>query len=242
LDLETTGTSPRTDRVVEIAVAKFLPDGRRFDACCRVHPTIPIPAAATAVHGITDVAVADCPTFATIASRLDRFLRGADLAGFGIRRFDLPLLLAEFARAGLRFSLVGRAVIDVLQIFHTHVPRDLAAAVHHYLGRTHDGAHSALVDVNATAAILDAQLAQDADLPRTVPELHARLTDVDLAGRLRRQGNRLVLTFGRYAGTALDEVVRNDPGYLHWLLGQDFLEDFQAFIQSALSHGANSGD
>src|SRR5262245_62062980 len=152
VDLETTGVSLKNDRIIEIAVVKFAPEGNRIRFYHRINPGIPIPASATAVHGIADKDVADCPQFATIAAALARFLRDCDLAGYGICKFDLPMLVNEFTRAGIHFSLNRRGVLDALKIFHRREPRDLAAAVRHYLDREHDEAHSALADVYAAAA------------------------------------------------------------------------------------------
>jgi DNA polymerase-3 subunit epsilon len=120
LDVEATGVDVSLDRVVEIAVVRVSPDGRRAVFHRRVNPGLPIPAPATAVHGIRDEDVIACPTFAAIAGDLLGVLAGADLAGFGIARFDIPLLAAEFARAGSTFPLAGRAVVDALAIYHRH--------------------------------------------------------------------------------------------------------------------------
>ena len=137
LDTETTGVDPLTDRIVELAVVRLDPDGaaRRYRRL--VDPGVPIPPAATAVHGIADADVAGRPRFAAIADRLARRLDGCDLAGFNLRRFDLPLLAAEFARAGVAFDPADRAVVDAQQIYHAREPRDLAAAVRFYCGREH---------------------------------------------------------------------------------------------------------
>src|SRR5262249_44706766 len=160
-----------------------------------------------------------------------RLLRPCDLAGFNVKRFDLPFLLHEFARAGVRFPLGRRAVVDVMQIFHEHERRDLAAAVRHYLGREHRGGHRAGADAYATAAVLDAQLGRSPGLPRTVPELHGCLSPVDLAGRFgRREDGAVAFAFGKYADVPLAEVAHQDPGYLRWLLGQDFLPDVRELV------------
>jgi DNA polymerase-3 subunit epsilon len=167
LDLETTGVDPQTDRIVEVSVLKVLPDGDRQHRTCRVNPGIPIPAAATAVHGITDADVAGEPSFGQVAAALEEFLRGCDLCGFNIKRFDLPLLYAEFRRAGVPFVLEGRALVDPQEIYHHFERRDLTSAVRFYLGRAHHGAHSAAADVLATAEVLDAMLGRYAELTRT---------------------------------------------------------------------------
>ncbi|OAI46016.1 hypothetical protein AYO44_12095 [Planctomycetaceae bacterium SCGC AG-212-F19] len=233
LDIETTGVSPKVDRIVEVAAVKFLPDGQRVRFCRRINPGMLIPPTATAVHGITDQDVVDCPLFAAVAACLARFLRDADLAGFHIKRFDLPFLLSEFNRSGVSFSLSRRAVIDVLEIYHHHQPRDLAAAVRHYLGRLHEQAHSAQADAYATAAVLDAQIATH-QLPQSVAEIHDLFKGADVAGRLRIEGERFILTFGKYLGRDLDEITAQDPDYLRWVLGQDFLPDFHELVRNAL--------
>jgi DNA polymerase-3 subunit epsilon len=235
LDTETTGTSPPFDRVIEIAVVKYSPDAgpTRFER--RVDLGIPIPSSATAVHCLTDDDVAGCPPFAAIAPDLVRFLGDADLAGYNIVRFDLPLLLAEFRRSGVELPLTDRRVVDVQRLFHRLESRDLAAAVRRYLGRDHEGAHGAVADARATAAVLDRMLADAPDLPVTVAGLHAALVEVDLGERLRRDDDRLMLAFGKHAGRPLDEVAGSDPDYLRWLLRQDFLPDFKALVAEALA-------
>jgi DNA polymerase-3 subunit epsilon len=129
LDLETTGTDPRLDRIIEISVLKLLPGGGHDHRTRRVHPGVPIPPKATAIHGISDDDVADCPTIRAIAPRLVRSLDGCDLAGFNILTFDLRLLAAEFHRVGLVFPVSGRRIIDARRIDHPREPRDLTAAL-----------------------------------------------------------------------------------------------------------------
>lgn len=235
LDLETTGINPRNDRIVAIGVLKVVPDAAPIRFRSLIHPGVPIPPAARAVHGIGDEDIAEMPRFSAIAPRLARLLEGADLAGFNIRRFDLPFLVAEFARAGIAFATGDRAVLDAQRIYHAREPRDLAAAVRFFCGREHADAHDALADAAAAAAILDAQLGRYEDLPRTVGALHASMTDVDVGGHFRTEGGRVVFAFGKHLGRPLDEVAREDPGYLSWFLGGNFLDDAKALIARALA-------
>jgi DNA polymerase-3 subunit epsilon len=238
IDLETTGTVPRRNYIVEIAIAKFLISGNPITFHQRVNPGMPIPPAATAVHGITDEDVANSPAFTEIAAPLADFLMNCDLAGFNLKKFDLPFLFAEFAQAEVDFSLAGRAVIDVLETYHKREPRTLAAAVQLYLGGQHEGAHGAQADAAATAAVLDAQLDHYPDLPRTVVELHDNFATVDVARRLHRDDTgRIAFSFGKYNGLPLAEVAQFDSGYLRWLLEQDFLPDFLEHIYQALLYG-----
>jgi DNA polymerase-3 subunit epsilon len=235
LDLETTGVDVRNDRIVEVAVLKFAPDAEPVRYRRLINPGIPIPAAASAIHGITDEVIAEKRRFEVIAPRLARLLADADLAGFNVRRFDLPLLLAEFRRAGVDLPIAGRAVLDIQQIYHKYEPRDLAAAVAYYCGRAHDGAHAAMADVEATAAVLDAQVGHYDELPETVADLSELLTEVDVAGRFRCDAGVVVFAFGKHLGRPLEEVARDEPGYLRWMLGQDFLDDVKELVEQALA-------
>ncbi len=130
-------------------------------------------------------------------------------------------------------------MLDAQRIYHEREPRDLAAAVRFFCGQDHAGAHGALADAEATAAILDAQVAHYADLPRTVAALHESMTDVDVGGRFRTEGGRVVFAFGKHLGCPLDEVARRDPSYLSWLLGQDFLDDAKALVGQALTRATS---
>ena len=125
-------------------------------------------------------------------------------------------------------------MLDAQRIYHEREPRDLAAAVRFYCGREHTDAHGALADAEATASILDAQVGHYADLPRTVAALHESMTDVDVAGRFRTDDGRVVFAFGKHRGRPLEEVARQDPGYLTWFLDQDFLDDAKALVGQAL--------
>lgn len=238
LDTETTGLDARTERLVEIAAIKYTPGRVPRVFCRRLHPGRAIPPQATAVHGITDADVAGCPQFAEVAPRLFRFLADADLAGYNVV-FDLQFLVAEFGRCGLDLPLDGRAVIDPMRIFHRREPRNLAAAVVFYCGRTHN-AHSALADANAAAAVLDAQLARYGDLPRSPPDLHRHLIPVDADGKFRVNEGEIVFGFGKHLGRRLDEVAHDDPDYLAWMLDQNFLPDTKAVVRSALERSQRS--
>ncbi|MGH2376103.1 MAG: 3'-5' exonuclease [bacterium] len=175
IDLETTGVNPAADRIIELSLLKVHPDSRRETLTRRLNPEMPIPAETTRVHGITDADVAGAPRFAQIASQVVAFIGDAHLAGFGILRFDVPILRRELAAAGLHLEMTGRAVLDAQMIYHRRVPRDLAAAYWLYCGSVLEHHHSAQADVEAAAAVLDAQLAAYPDLPRTPQELHDRL-------------------------------------------------------------------
>ena len=132
LDLETTGKKVQTDRIVEISLLKLLPDGTNQIKTRRLNPGIPIPAEATAIHGITDADVANEYFFRQIARSLATYLEGCDLCGYNIWIFDLRMLVNEFKRAEVPFSVEGRHIIDPCRIFHRREPRHLTAALKFY--------------------------------------------------------------------------------------------------------------
>jgi len=238
-DLETTGTDPARDKIVEIAVVVVHPDGGRQSSTRRLNPGRPIPPDATAIHGISDADVADAPAFRDVARPLLDLLGDADLAGFNVRRFDAPLLDREFKECGLDLALSSRRVVDVMQIFHKKEPRDLTAAVRFFLDRDHAGAHGAAADTEATLAVFEAQLARYSDLPRTVDALDAWCNPVppgavDRTGKFVLREGQVVFAFGKQKGRALHEVARAQRDYLEWILKQDFPEDARRIVEKAL--------
>lgn len=181
LYLETIGTDPAKDRLVEISILRLSPDGSEKLVSRRVNPQVPIPADATAVHRISDADVAGEPIFAELAREIKDFLKDCDLAGFNVIRFDLPILEAEFQRAGVDFSREGCSVVDAMAIFHMKEPRDLAATARLCLDRTMPEVHTSETDVRATLEILGAQVQRYPDVPDDMDALHELCNPVDLS-------------------------------------------------------------
>ena len=239
-DIESTGTNPYRDRIVEIAVIKVMPDGARQEVVRRINPTIPIPAGASAVHGIYDADVADAPTFDVIAHNLYNYLDGCDLAGYNIVKFDVPMLQEEFKRCNLELNMRDRKLIDVFNIFCRLYPRNLSAAYKFFCGGDLEDAHSALADTDATVAVLLGQLAKHPELPREMAGLAefsaARDADfVDSEGRLKFSGDEVVINFGKNSGRRLRDLANEDPGFLRWMLRSDFSDEVKNVIKNALA-------
>ena len=157
-DLETTGTNINSDRIVEICYLKVWPNGNESAKTLRINPGMHIPEEATAVHGIHDEDVADCPTFKEVARSIANEIEGCDLAGFNSNRFDIPLLAEEFLRAEVDIDLGRRKFVDVQVIFHKMEQRTLSAAYKFYCGKNLEDAHTAEADTRATYEVLMAQL------------------------------------------------------------------------------------
>jgi len=223
-DLETTGIRIGQDRIVQIGIVRLMPDGSRQAYQTLVQPGIPIPAEATAVHGIHDEDVANAPPLGVVANQVLQELDGCDLAGFNCLRFDIPFLAEELLRVGHTWNHASLRVVDVQRIYHQMEPRNLSAALKFYCDKEHAGAHDALADVEATADVLLAQLERYPDhLQGTVEFLGQmsgdRKRSPDAAGKLAYTDDGSIgLSFGKYKGWSLENIGRHDPGYLEWVM------------------------
>ena len=242
VDLEATGVWPGHDRIVQIAAASIFPDGSVSTWSSLVNPERPIPQAALAIHGITDEMVTTAPTFARLAETVGALLSGCDLTGYNVERFDRRLLAAEFRRAGVADPTVDALVIDAYTIFVRQEPRSLDAALRFYgveEGQAHRQAHDASSDVEATVAVLAAQLSTYADLPNTVEALHDWLhpidpNRIDADGKLVWRDGDATVAFGSQAGTSLADLAANDRSFLEWVLRKDFSDEVKAIVRDAL--------
>ena len=226
-DLETTGTNISSDRIVEICYLKVYPNGNEEAKTLRINPGMHIPEASTAIHGIHDEDVADCPTFKEVAKDIAKDLEGADIAGFNSNRFDVPVLVEEFLRAGIDIDLTRRKFIDVQVIFHKMEQRTLSAAYKFYCGKNLEDAHTAEADTRATYEVLKAQLDRYPDVLTNdvgfLSEYSSFSRNVDFAGRIvYDEQNVEVFNFGKYKGQPVAEILRRDQGYYGWMLNGDF--------------------
>ncbi|MBQ1429147.1 MAG: 3'-5' exonuclease [Kiritimatiellae bacterium] len=241
-DIESTGTTPRKDRIIELAAVKLMPDGTEISKCWLMNPGVKIPPETTKIHGITDEIVKDCPTFADKADEIFAFFEGCDLSGFNADRFDIPCLEEEFARVGKNFAPSSRRHVDVQRIYHRMEPRDLSAAVRFYLGRDHTGAHGAEADARATLEVLKAQMEKYPELPQTVGEMDEYLVphdplNADRYGMLRWKDGELTINFGKKKGESLRKLMLNEPNYLRWIVKGDFDTEVKAIVRDLMENG-----
>ncbi|MBM0659538.1 exonuclease domain-containing protein [Capnocytophaga genosp. AHN8471] len=225
-DLETTGIDITKDRIVEISILKVYPNGNKESKTWLVNPTIPIPKAASDVHGITDERVADEPTFKELAKQIHNMIKDSDLAGYNSDRFDIPLLAEEMLRAEVDFDLGNRVSVDVQTIFHKMEQRTLSAAYKFYCGKNLIDAHTASADTNATYEILKAQLDRYDSLENNIKKLSEftyRKQIADFAGFIGyNDKSEEIFTFGKHKGKRVEDIFDEEPGYFGWLLGADF--------------------
>lgn len=226
-DLETTGVNINNDRIVEICYLKVYPNGNEESKTMRINPEMHIPEQSSAVHGIYDEDVADCPTFKEVAKVIARDIEGCDLAGFNSNRFDVPLLAEEFLRAGVDIDMSRRKFIDVQVIYHKLEQRTLSAAYKFYCDKNLEDAHTAEADTRATYEVLKAQLDRYPEALQNdmgfLSEYSSFTRNVDFAGRMvYNEQNIPTFNFGKYKGKPVEEVLRKDPGYYSWMLQGDF--------------------
>jgi len=225
IDLETTGTNIATDRILEIAIIKILPDRSKLVKHKLINPQIPIPKASSDIHGITDEKVKDAPVFKEVANELKQFIDNADLSGYNSNRFDIPLLMEEFLRAGIVLDMSNRKMLDVQTIFHMMEKRTLGAAYKFYCEKELIDAHSAEADASATWEILEAQLERYEHLGNTI-ETVLQFTGeekfVDFARRFVMDNDVEVFNFGKHKGRCVAEVLKAEPQYYDWMMKGDF--------------------
>ena len=223
LDIEATGTDVTRDRIVELALVKIHPDSKREEKVIRVNPGVRISVEVIAVHGITNEDVANAPAFKDVAISLLDFMEGADFGGFGIARFDIPLLAEEFKRCGFPFPKGEPAILDGLIIFHRKEPRDLTAAYQFYCQKPLVGAHGARADTLASEEVLFAQLKRYPDLPQDVQGLHGfcnKLDErfVDSTRKMIWKDGEAAINFGKHKGELLKDLVRKQRDYVEWMV------------------------
>ena len=226
-DLETTGVNAIHDRIVEISYIKVFPDGNEESKTLRINPERHIPEQSSAIHGIYDEDVKDCPTFKQVARDIAAIFVNSDIAGFNSNYFDVPMLVEEMLRAGIDFDITKCRLIDVQNIYHKLEQRTLSAAFKFYCGKNLEDAHSAQADTRATYEVLKAQLDKYPDkLNNDVQFLSSfsKMNDnVDFAGRIIYNDKHIpVFNFGKYKGQSVEDVLARDPGYYGWMMQGDF--------------------
>lgn len=240
-DVETTGLHVIRDRIIQIAMIRFSSKNEDSqELSLFINPGIPISEEAIKVHGITPADLANKPTFSQVAPKIFEFLKDADFAGYNSNRFDVPILMEEFARCGFDLDIENRKLIDVQRIFYKMEPRTLKAAYQFYCGKEMENAHDALADIKATVEVLKGQLDRYQGVPfedddgivienpiqNDIKILHDFTNDlkiIDATQRLRyNDQGEIVFNFGKYIGQQVDKILYEDRNYYHWILEKEF--------------------
>jgi len=225
IDLETTGVNISSDRIVEIAIIRVHPDGEQKIKRKLINPEMPIPPHIAEVHGITDEMVAHAPTFKQVANEIKQFLENCDIAGYNSNRFDVPLLVEEFLRAGIKFDAENRVLLDVQKIFHVMEQRTLSAALKFYCNKSLESAHSAEADAAATWEVLKAQIERYPELGNSLESIINKIGEenyIDFGRRMIMENGIEVFNFGKYKGRPVAEVFKTEPQYYDWMMKGDF--------------------
>lgn len=253
-DIESTGLHILRDRIVQIALIKYSPSKEEPEELeLLVNPGVPISAESIAIHGITSAQVANKPTFRQVSEKLFNWIGDADLAGYNSNRFDIPMLVEEFARVGLDLSLDNRSLVDVQRIFYKMEPRTLKAALKVYCNKELENAHDALADVRATVDVLKGQLkryegvdfidgdgyAHSAPVQNDVKALHSFTNDlniVDVTQKLKFDNHgRIVFNFGKYVNQPVGKVLANDMQYFRWIQEKEFTHQVKKIVKKELN-------
>ncbi len=249
-DVESTGLNVVRDRILQIALIKYSPNKEEpEELSLLINPGVPIPAESYAIHGISAQDVANKPTFGQVAEQIYNFIGDGDLAGYNSARFDVPILMEEFARVGMELSMEGRSSVDVQRIFYKMEPRTLSAAMRYYCNKELEGAHDALADVRATVDVLKGQLERYdgvdliVDEEKTIPApivndvkaLHDFTSDlktIDATQRLKYNAEGIIVfNFGKYANQAVADVLKKDKNYYNWIITKDFSSQVKQIIK-----------
>ena len=254
-DLEATGINISSDRIVEISILKIFPDSTQELKTLKINPTVPIPLETSLIHGIYDKDVVDAPTFKDVARELHRFFEGADLAGFNVLKYDIPLLVEEFLRAGIDFDIEKRNLLDAQKIFFMMEKRNLSSAYKFYCGKTLENAHSAEADTIATYEVFKSQveryLGEELEdlqgnkigiMENDMKKIHNLINEkmVDLAGRfVFNDKGEECFNFGKQKGKPIAQVLKEEPGYYDWMMKGDFPLDTKRKLTQVKLRGFN---
>ena len=224
-DLEATGLNISKERIVEIAILKINPDGSEERFKSLVNPEMTISEEVIKIHGISNEAIKDAPTFKELSARVIEFIGNADLAGYNSNKFDWPLLAEEFLRSGLGFDIQGTKLLDVQKIYHLLEPRTLSAAYKFYCDKDLSNAHSAEADISATWEVFSAQVDRYPQLGNTIESVTKFIgvdEIVDFARRFSMENGREVFNFGKHKGKAVEDVLKSEPTYYDWVMKSEF--------------------
>ena len=250
LDLEATGLNVVRDRIMQIAIIKYFKNGKAPEEFSMlINPGIPMSLEAFQVHGISPKDVANKPTFQQVADKIYEFIGNSDLAGYNSNRFDIPLLMEEFARVGIEFDVSKRRTIDVQRIFYKMEPRNLRAALRFYCNKDMDNAHDALADVRATVDVFKGQLKKYSEVDhedddgnitkapvcndmQTVHDFTNDNKFIDATQKLKYNQDKVpVFAFGKYMNQPVAEVLSKDRNYYNWILNKEFSSQVKQMVK-----------
>jgi len=237
LDIITTHTLIPTAKIIHIGAVKLSPDFKVLDQVeCIINPGIRIGYKIEQLTGITNEYLRKQPRFFEVAHKLRSFMKGCILSGFNIARFDLPILAEEFNRSGMTdFPPQDVDIIDTQSIFHVMQPRDLPAAVRHYVGCEYeaDRQFDAMEEAVAAARVLEGQFkVHDIDASELTAISYRDKRPADFSSLFYwDENNELRFNFG----SNKNQLVRSNRGAAEWLLSGGFPERSKSLLREYLA-------
>jgi len=178
------------------------------------------------------------PTFEDLARGLSVALTDVDLAGYNIIDFDVLMLQEEFRRVGIAWE--PKIVLDSYKIYRKYQKQRLTDAYLWYTGKDLEGAHGAIIDARAALEVLTLQPERHS-LPNSTAALHHLVFEAPAPGALDPDSTLIwikgeaCIGFGKkHKGKTLKEVKALDPGYLRWMLKEQFSKPVKEVVAAAL--------
>jgi DNA polymerase-3 subunit epsilon len=244
LDLETTGVDVSKDKIVQVAAIRVKPDGKIAKRTWLVNPEMPIPPAATEIHGITDEMVKDEPNFKSIAQTVATAISDHVVCGYNIDRFDLPLLRREMYDAGVRFHKDQDTVtLDVMKLVNKLFSRKLGAMYERFVGEELVDSHDAYEDAKATMILLGAMIKKEESIPTDLKGIREFYFDenrdknnhYDAVGKLiKNEKDQICFNFGAHKG----KPVRDEESYARWMINKkdNFPKDTIEIVKTEINY------
>ena len=153
LDVETTGLSPKSDRIVEIALIEFTEGAISKQFVSRFNPECPV--GATEIHGITDADVINSPKFAEKSNEILDFINGRTIVAHNAR-FDLAFLRNELNFAGFDISWIPAfCTYEASRYYFPHLDKRKLVDCCNEAEIILINAHSAFGDAKATGLLMN---------------------------------------------------------------------------------------
>lgn len=237
-DIESTGTDPQKDRIIQIYMRKVFKDDMD-ELHFMINPIVPIPQEATEVHGINNDMVEHCENFDYHAQEIFQFLDGSHLGGHNIMNFDVPILQEEFARIGVKvWPDPNIKFFDTMKLFQHILPRDLKTTYEFFTSevaeeeRMHDASYDTFMSFQAFKSMIQNDL-QDYDL-LDISAISFPDDNIDFAGKLKcDEDGYAVYNFGKSKGFR----VIDDPGFSTWMLKNNFTSDTKIKLRAIIANG-----
>ena len=166
-DLETTGLSPRTDRIIEIGAVKFNHAGVLNTYSTLADPGMPLPLVIQRLCGLRDQDLRGQPSPAEAVAGLALFCEGCTLVGHGVS-FDMA-----FCSEILPGVFSGRQALDTAELARVLLPSAPSHSLEELsrsLDLLHDRPHRALSDAQATQMLLESLIETARALPVALRE------------------------------------------------------------------------